>query len=74
MNVLGAIKKMIANSGKSARAVSVEMGKSPNYMGATLAKVSDIGAANVARVAKACGYELILKGHGEEIPIDPPED
>lgn len=65
---------MIEQSGLSARKVSTEIGRHPNYLGATLAKGSDVGIANVARIAEKTGYEVILKGHDEEIKIDPSQD
>lgn len=74
MNILEAIRHMISKSGNSARAVSIALGKVPTYISSLLYQNTDIGINNVAKIAKQTGYEVILRGRGEEIVIDPPED
>lgn len=76
MDVLDCIRKMIEGSGKSARQVSRELGRSPNYLSATFSGHSDVGASNVAKVARILGWRLVLvrdeDGEREEMEITPP--
>ncbi len=74
MKAIDAIQTMLAKSGKSANSVSLAMGKHRNYIATAIYKQSDPQADNLAKIAELCGYELILKGHGEEIAIDPSQD
>ena len=60
MDILDCIKKMIETSGKSARQVSRDLGRSPNYLGATFANGSDVGASNAARIARLLGWRLVF--------------
>lgn len=64
---------MLRVSGKSANSVSLAMGKHRNFISSTIYQRSTPRSDNLAKIAELCGYELILKGHGEEIEIDPPE-
>lgn len=70
MDVTDAIRKIIESSGRSARSVSIEMGRAPTYLATTLGKGSDVGAANLAKIAGAVGWRLVLERDGEEIEID----
>ena len=78
MNVMDCIRKMIDGSGKSARQVSRELGRSPNYLSATFSGNSDVGASNVARIAKILGWRLVpvrdRDGKRDEIEITPPDN
>jgi hypothetical protein len=58
MDILDCIKKMIEASGKSARQVSRDLGRSPTYLGTTFANGSDVGASNAARIARLLGWRL----------------
>lgn len=64
---------MIKQSGKSARTVSKDIGRSPTFLSASLAQGNGVSVNTLILVANEAGYELVLKGHGEEIPIDPSE-
>lgn len=78
MDILDCIRGMIEASGKSARQVSRDLGRSPNYLGATFANGSDIGASNVARVARLLGWRLVLvrgdEGDRDEMEVTPRAD
>ena len=75
MDILDCIKKMIETSGKSARQVSRDLGRSPNYLGATFANGSDVGASNAARIARLLGWRLaFVRDDGdsrEELEVTP---
>lgn len=60
MNTHDAIKKMIRTSGKTQDGVSVELGKSKNWLSATFAAASDSKASTVAALCSKCGYALAL--------------
>lgn len=70
---MDALKHIIEKSGKSARSVSLDIGKSPTYLYTVIGSKNDIGASKLAAVAKACGYKLILKSKDDEITVDPTE-
>jgi hypothetical protein len=75
MDILDCIRKMIEASGKSARQVSRDLGRSPNYLGATFAHGSDVGASNAARIARLLGWRLaFVRDDGdyrEELEVTP---
>lgn len=68
MQVLDAITKLVNASGRSWRDISATMGKSDNYLSATVAqskrKAGDVRSATLAEFAAACGYVLAL------VPVD----
>lgn len=71
METTDCIKHIIGKSGKSGIKVSQSLGRSDYYISTAISNGRDVGCSTMAAIAEACGYELILKGHGEEIPIDP---
>lgn len=71
MKTTACIKTMIERSGMSARKASQALGKSPTYLGTTITNEADVSAGNLAKIADVTGYELVLRGRGEEIPVDP---
>ena len=74
MNATECIQHMIKTSGKRGVRVSSELGKSKNYISAMIAQQNDPSCQTMAAIAKVCGYDLILKGHDEEIVIDPKQN
>ncbi|MBR3158123.1 MAG: helix-turn-helix transcriptional regulator [Atopobiaceae bacterium] len=70
MNELDLIRHMASTSGMSLRAISVAMGKHPTYLSATLRRDGGVGASTLAKIAKVCGYELRVEGHGETVAVD----
>lgn len=72
MKTSEAIRHMIDESGISCRSLSASIGRSPTFVSTTLAKDSTPRADTLAAMADAMGYELVLRGRGEEIRIDPP--
>lgn len=78
MDIVDCIKRMTEGSGKSARQVSRDLGRSPNYLGATFANGSDVGASNAARIARMLGWRLVFvrerDGKREEMEVDPRAD
>lgn len=75
MQVDTCIKHLIAHSGKSYRAVSAQLGKSPNWAGVTAQPGRDPKLSTVADVANAAGVDVALidRTSGDLIAvIDPP--
>lgn len=72
MNTDKAINTMLDKSGMSRRKVSSAIGRHPNFLTVTLQKESIPRVDTLAALANAMGYELVLRGHGDEIVIDPP--
>lgn len=66
------LPSMVERSGMKKRAISRAIGKHENYLAVTLQKNSIPQIDTMAALANAMGYELVLRGHGEEIIIDPP--
>lgn len=68
-----ALRYVVNHSGKSQRAISVELGKVPTYISATFTQGSIPTVETLANVANVCGYDLLLVNRetGETISIDP---
>ena len=71
MNTEDLIRHMCAKSGKSLRAVSVKINKSPNYISSIFGKDATPNVNTLAEIANACGYVLCAKGHGETVALEP---
>lgn len=69
MNTRDAIERMCELGGKSQRTVSKEIGRNPTFLGTTLSKGSVPRVDTMAKVAEACGFELVLRGHGVVIEL-----
>jgi DNA-binding phage protein len=59
-----AIEAMCEMAGKSQRTVSTEIGRNPTFIGTTISKGSIPRVDTMAKIAEACGFELVLRGHG----------
>lgn len=71
MNTTDAIRHMISQSGKTLRSVSIESDRAPTFLSTTLGKTSKAARADtLAKVARICGYRLVLVGRGEEVEVD----
>ena len=60
MDAHNAMRVMIEASGKSGRQVAREIGRSASFISSSLAQGVCPRADTLARVARACGYELVL--------------
>ena len=60
MNANDAMRAMIEASGKSGRQVAREIGRSESFVSSTLAQGVCSRADTLARVAEACGYEIVI--------------
>jgi len=69
----GALQAVINGSGKSRRAVSIELGFHENTLANYSNKGMTPGLSLMARIAGACGYQLQLVKGDEVIVIDPEE-
>ena len=69
MNTKEAIEKMCEMAGKSQRTVSKEIGRAPTFVGSSLHKGSVPRVDTMAAIARACGFELVLRGHGVTIEL-----
>jgi len=70
MEVGVAVQHVISHSGKPAVAVSREMGMSQNYVTNIITRGSIPRLDTFARICEACGYEVVLQGHGERVVLD----
>lgn len=75
MNINDALQRMVEKSGKSKSGISVELGKSRNFITSSITQASGRGTVwnpqtdTLLNIAKLCGYEVVLLGHGEEIEL-----
>ena len=69
MDTREAIERMCEEAGKSQRAVSAEIGRAPTFLSTTLHKGSGPKVDTMAAIARACGFELVLRGHGVTIEL-----
>lgn len=60
MDANEAMRLIIESSGKSGRQVAREIGRSESFISSTLSQGVCPRADTLARVAHACGYELVL--------------
>ncbi|MBR3224385.1 MAG: helix-turn-helix domain-containing protein [Atopobiaceae bacterium] len=60
MNANDAMRAMIEASGKSGRQVAREIGRSESFVSSTLAQGVCPRVDTLARVAEACGYEIVI--------------
>lgn len=70
MNIADAIKRMCSKSGKGPIKVSRELGKSKAYVSAAINRGNVPRVDTLAKIANACGYTVVLEGHGERIELD----
>lgn len=70
-----ALRTIVRESGQTLRSISTTIGRSQNYMAATVQNDSAPKADTIAEIADACGYDLLLRKRddGSEIIIDPRE-
>lgn len=81
MNTTEALRAVIGVSGKSARAISLDMKRSETFVSSSLNQAermnADMNASTVAGIANACGHVLALIPAGNvpdgAIVIDPPK-
>lgn len=70
MHARDAVRWLVADSGKTARSVSYEMGRTANFVTNTIQRSSAPRLDTFAHLAEVCGYELVLRGHDKEIVIE----
>lgn len=70
MDSTQALRRMVDMSGKPQRVISADAGKSAGFVQSYLATKRRPSADLLATIARACGYSLVLEGHGERIVID----
>ena len=63
------VRRMVESSGKSAADISREIGRNSRYISVMLYNRTVPNVNLMARVAKACGYRLVIVGHGETIEL-----
>lgn len=68
------IESMMAESGTSASALSLAMGRAPGYVSATLCRNSTPKLDTFAEMAEAMGYRLLLEKDGRVLQITPIAD
>lgn len=65
------LRHMVASSGKSYRQIARELGRSESFISATIAQGSCPRLDTFAGIAKACGYELVLRSESEQLDLVP---
>lgn len=68
------VRHMVNMSGRTQSDVSEMMGKHRSYVLTTTSRGNSPTAANLAKLAKACGYRFVLEGHGESISVVDSDD
>lgn len=68
MDAKKAIEAMQEASGRSAYAISKELGHAPHWLAQTLRNGGDAKCSTLRAVAGACGHVLALVPLGEELP------
>lgn len=56
----------------SRRKVSLALGKDSHFLSVHVRRVANPSTKLVRDVADACGYEMLFRGHDEEILVVPP--
>lgn len=64
------IRHMLYESGKSGIQVSRELGRSDNFVWSTLRNKSKPRIDLLIKIARVCGYEVTIRGRGEEYVLD----
>ena len=65
------VAHMVRKSGMSMSEVSKAIGKHRNFIVASLGRERwNPTIETLAAIAKACGYAVVLEGHGERIEIE----
>jgi transcriptional regulator with XRE-family HTH domain len=67
----GAINQMVRESGMTTKEVSLKMGRFGRYLDDVEKRGTNPSASIMAEIAKACGYDMRLVGHGQTIHIRP---
>lgn len=65
-----AIRHMCDKAGKGTTIVSKDIRRGSSFVGSILSRGSVPKADTLAEIAEACGYQLTLIGHGEQIVIE----
>jgi DNA-binding phage protein len=71
MKASEALEHMARMSGLSYAAISRAAVGSNKFVSMTISRGSVPRLDTFARLARACGYEVVLRGHGEEIAVTP---
>lgn len=72
MDTTTAIKTLLERSDMSGRELSRKLGRAETFISTTIGRKSVPQADTLAEIARACGGRLVIRGLGEDIPIDPP--
>lgn len=70
MHARNAVKEMVEASGKTTSAVSKAMG-SDSYVAMTISRGSVPKLDTFVKIAQAAGFEVVLRGNGKELTIEP---
>lgn len=70
-NVLRSVRRMLDNADVSASEVSRRIGRTSGYMGSMIYNGTVPRTDLFVSIANACGYDVIVRGHGEEWSLTP---
>jgi len=71
MDASEALRRMIRMSGKSNRQISREIGKADSFVSASLAQGVRPRIDTFARIAEACGYEVLVRSADDSFSLTP---
>lgn len=71
VNAKDAVGEVVSRSGEGPMALSRKLGRHESYLSTTISRRSVPKLDTFADIADACGFELVLRGHGTELVIEP---
>ena len=71
MNTKEALARMLSSSGRSGNELSLSLGKHRNFIASSLNRDPwNPTVETLVTIARACGYSVVLEGHGERVELD----
>lgn len=71
MTTKEALSRMMEASGRNGNELSLSLGKHRNFIASSLSRDPwNPTIETLAAIARACGFSVVLEGHGERIEIE----
>lgn len=71
MQTLEAVRHMCEASGQKIAEVSKAIGRSRAFLSNMLTRGNNPRIDTLISIAQACGYQVVLEGHGEKVVLEP---